>query len=196
MSSPSIIPNDRLDRDFYIVLENFAGGAAFRETDEDYDYHTLITDLLLGQFGQVLRVVGFNPAEGWSRDTFEDIARELERNVSASGSGDFREIAGFHRGAARPQDRRAVAAADLKSRCRLGGTPADYQAWLINATDSAEIRYEELASDSPHKRLPDEIRWADPAPLAFSPPSAWPSPHVVATFRLPAKPAQSYCRSR
>jgi len=32
MSSPSIIPNDRLDRDFYIVLENFAGGAAFRET--------------------------------------------------------------------------------------------------------------------------------------------------------------------
>jgi len=118
MSSPSIIPNDRLDRDFYIVLENFAGGAAFRETDEDYDYHTLITDLLLGQFGQVLRVVGFNPAEGWSRD------------------------------------------------------------------------------DSPHKRLPDEIRWADPAPLAFSPPSAWPSPHVVATFRLPAKPAQSYCRSR
>ena len=89
MSSPSIIPNDRLDRDFYIVLENFAGGAAFRETDEDYDYHTLITDLLLGQFGQVLRVVGFNPAEGWSRDTSEDIARELERNVSASGSGDF-----------------------------------------------------------------------------------------------------------
>jgi hypothetical protein len=78
MSSPSIIPNDRLHRDFHIVLENFAGGAAFRETAEDYDYHTLITDLLLGQ-----------SAEGWSRDTSEDIARELERNVSASGSGEF-----------------------------------------------------------------------------------------------------------
>jgi hypothetical protein len=31
---PSIIPNDRLDGDFYIVLEDFPGGAAFRETDE------------------------------------------------------------------------------------------------------------------------------------------------------------------
>jgi hypothetical protein len=34
MGSPSIIPNDRLDRDFYLVLEEFRGSAAFRETDE------------------------------------------------------------------------------------------------------------------------------------------------------------------
>jgi hypothetical protein len=85
MSSPSIIPNDRLDRDFYIVLEDFVGGAAFRETDEGADYPTLITDLLSGQYGQVLRVVAFNPSEGWSRDASEDIALELERHVS-SGS--------------------------------------------------------------------------------------------------------------
>jgi hypothetical protein len=64
MDYPSIVPNDRLDRDFYIVLEDFKGGAAFRETDEGSDYHTLITDLLSGQFSQVLRVVAFNPAEG------------------------------------------------------------------------------------------------------------------------------------
>ena len=83
MSSPSIIPNDRLDRDFYIVLEDFVGGAAFRETDEGADYPTLITDLLSGQYGQVLRVVAFNPSEGWSRDASEDIARELARHVSA-----------------------------------------------------------------------------------------------------------------
>jgi len=60
MRSPSIIPNDRLDRDFYIVLEDFKGGAAFRETDEGLDYPTLITDLLSGQYGNVLRVVAFN----------------------------------------------------------------------------------------------------------------------------------------
>src|SRR3954465_3710625 len=83
MGSPSIIPNDRLDRDFYIVLEDFGSGAAFRETDERIDYPTLITDLLSGQYGQVLRVVAFNPTEGWSRDASEDIARELERHASA-----------------------------------------------------------------------------------------------------------------
>lgn len=82
MSSPSIIPNDRLDRDFYLVLEDFKGGAAFRETDEGADYQTLITDLLSSQYGQVLRVVAFNPSEGWSRDASEDIARELENHVS------------------------------------------------------------------------------------------------------------------
>lgn len=81
MSSPSIIPNDRLDRDFYIVLEDFQGGAAFRETDEGRDYPTLITDLLSGQYSQPLRVVAFNPSEGWSRDASEDIARELERHA-------------------------------------------------------------------------------------------------------------------
>jgi hypothetical protein len=85
MGSPSIIPNDRLDRDFYIVLEHFSGGAAFRETDEGLDYSSLIEDLLRGEYGSVRRVVAFNPAEGWSRDASEDIARELERRVGAEG---------------------------------------------------------------------------------------------------------------
>ena len=67
MSSPSIIPNDRVDRDFYIVLEDFSSGVAFRETDEGIDYPTLIADLLRGEYARVLRVVAFNPAEGWSR---------------------------------------------------------------------------------------------------------------------------------
>lgn len=47
MSSPSIIPNDRLDRDFYIVLGDFKDGTAFRETDEAADYPTLITTCFL-----------------------------------------------------------------------------------------------------------------------------------------------------
>ncbi|WP_198030258.1 hypothetical protein [Bradyrhizobium sp. Tv2a-2] len=83
MASPSIVPNDRLDKDFYFVLEDFTSGAAFRETDESIDYHTLITDLLTGQYDQVLRVVAFNPVEGWSRDASEDIAHELELRINA-----------------------------------------------------------------------------------------------------------------
>lgn len=85
MASPSIIPNDRLDKDFYLVLEDFRSGAAFRETDEGFDHATLINDLLSGQYDQVLRVVAFNPAEGWSRDVSEDIARELEHRIGAGG---------------------------------------------------------------------------------------------------------------
>jgi hypothetical protein len=84
LRDPSIVPNDRLDRDFYLVLEDFKSGAAFRETDEGVDYATLISDLMHGQYDQVLRVVAFNPAEGWSRDASEVVARELDRRMSAA----------------------------------------------------------------------------------------------------------------
>ena len=50
---PSIIPNDRLNRDFYLMLEDFRTGAAFRETDEGISYISLIDDRLTGQYGQV-----------------------------------------------------------------------------------------------------------------------------------------------
>jgi hypothetical protein len=85
MGSPSIIPNDRLDRDFYLVLEEFRGGAAFRETDEGITYISLIDDLLTGQYGDVQRIVAFNPVEGWSRDASEDIAEALEAHIAAEG---------------------------------------------------------------------------------------------------------------
>lgn len=81
MASPSIIPNGRLDKDFYVVLEEFRDGAAFRETDEGIDHATLVDDLLTGQHDRVLRVVAFNPAEGWSRDASDDIA--LEHRIAA-----------------------------------------------------------------------------------------------------------------
>jgi hypothetical protein len=83
MASPSIIPTDRLDRDMYLVLEDFSSGPAWRETDEDRtDYRTLISDLLTGQYDHPLRVVAFNPLEGWSRDASEDVAQELELRIS------------------------------------------------------------------------------------------------------------------
>ncbi len=80
---PSIVPNDRLDRDMYLVLEDFSSGAAWRETDEDKtDYRTLISDFLTGQYDHPLRVVALNPLEGWSRDASYDVAKELEQWVA------------------------------------------------------------------------------------------------------------------
>jgi hypothetical protein len=84
MSSPSIIPNDRLDRDIYLVLEDFSSGAAWRETDEgETDVSAVVEDLLTGQYEQPLRVVAFNPVERRSRDATEEIAEELDRRISA-----------------------------------------------------------------------------------------------------------------
>ncbi len=84
--SPSIIPTDRLDRDIYIVLQEFRRGPAWRETDEgETDYPTLIRDMLGGQYERPLRVVAFNAVEGWSRDATEDVAQELARRVVIEG---------------------------------------------------------------------------------------------------------------
>lgn len=84
--SPSIIPTDRLDRDVYLVLEDFRSGAAWRETDEeDSDFPTVVGDLLSGQYEQPLRVVAFNAVEGWSRDASKEVAQELERRAAAEG---------------------------------------------------------------------------------------------------------------
>ena len=85
MVTPSIVPNDRLDKDFYLVLENFRAGAVFCETDEGVTYITLIDDLLTGQYDQVQRIVAFNPVEGWSRDASEDVASALEAHIAAEG---------------------------------------------------------------------------------------------------------------
>jgi hypothetical protein len=84
-SVPSIVPNARLGKDFYLFLENFRAGRAFRETDEGITYITLIDDLLTGQYDQVQRIVAFNPVEGWSRDAFEDVASALEAHIAAEG---------------------------------------------------------------------------------------------------------------
>lgn len=58
--SPSIVPLDRLDREIYLVLEDFGAraGCAWRETDEqDTDRETVLRDLLSGQYAYPLRIV-------------------------------------------------------------------------------------------------------------------------------------------
>ena len=107
MSSPSIVPNDRLDKDFYLVLEDFRAGPSFRETDERITYIELIDDLLTGQYDNVLRIVAFNPVEGWSRDASEDVANALEQHIAAEGR-EVSEDAGLHRRPDGPQTRTAA----------------------------------------------------------------------------------------
>lgn len=62
-SSPSIVPTDRLDRDIYLVLEDFGAraGCAWRETDEqDTDRETALRDIISGQYSYPVRIVAFN----------------------------------------------------------------------------------------------------------------------------------------
>lgn len=82
--SPSIVPSDRLDRDIYLVLEDFGAraGCAWRETDEaDTDRESIVRSLLCGDYAYPARIVVFNPAEGWSRDATADVADELARRI-------------------------------------------------------------------------------------------------------------------
>ena len=79
--SPSIVPPGD-NHEVYLVLDDFGGsiGQAWRETRvEDANLETVLTDLLDGQFSNPVRVIGFNAAEGWSRDVSEDIANELSQ---------------------------------------------------------------------------------------------------------------------
>ena len=58
-------------------------GLAWAETDvERTDLETIITDMPHGKYSRPVRVIGFNTAEGWSRDVSEDVARELRQRRS------------------------------------------------------------------------------------------------------------------
>jgi len=75
--SPSIVPADRLDRDIYLVLEDFGAraGCAWRETDEtETDLDTVIQQIISGDYSYPVRIVAFNAVEGWSRDATADVA--------------------------------------------------------------------------------------------------------------------------
>ena len=86
-TSPSIVPRDD-EQDTYLALDDFGGrlGLAWRETDpSDTSYETVIRHLLDGQYSDPVRIVGFNTAEGWSRDVSADIAKELRQRCDSEG---------------------------------------------------------------------------------------------------------------
>jgi len=66
------------DDTVYLVLEDFGSlGRAYRETDPSQaDRQTVLSNLLSGQYDRLLRIVAFNPTEGWARDVTAEIAYE------------------------------------------------------------------------------------------------------------------------
>jgi hypothetical protein len=76
--SPSIVPGDE-DQTVYIVLDDFSPiGSSYREIDVGRaDLEAVILDMLNGQYSDPVRIVGFNTAEGWSRDVSADVAQEV-----------------------------------------------------------------------------------------------------------------------
>ena len=106
-TSPSIVPGDD-DQDIYVVMDDFGCrlGLAWRETDPDStDFEIVIRDLLDGQYSNPVRVVGFNTAEGWSRDVSEDVANELRRRCDL----EMRELPpNIHEFVERFEDRRQL----------------------------------------------------------------------------------------
>jgi len=83
-----------LDRDIYLVLEDFGAraGCAWRETDEtETDLETVIRLILSGEYTYPVRVVAFNAIEGWSSNATSDIAdavarRAMNTNVEVSAA--------------------------------------------------------------------------------------------------------------
>jgi hypothetical protein len=79
VQTPSIVPD--AEQYVYFVLDHLGrGGHIWPEAEADTtDLETIVVDLLAGQYKNPIRVVGFNTAEGWSRDVSADVAQELRR---------------------------------------------------------------------------------------------------------------------
>jgi hypothetical protein len=86
----------------HIVLDDFGrAGRAYRETaEEDADFHTVVDDLMTGQFNNPVQVIAFNIAEGWSRDVSEDVARGVLKRAAKEdkGLGASRQFVELHAG--------------------------------------------------------------------------------------------------
>ncbi|WP_441259700.1 hypothetical protein AB7008_25290 [Bradyrhizobium sp. 521_C7_N1_3] len=79
------MPADHLDRDIYLVLEDFGAraGCAWRESDQaDTDLETVLQNLLSGQYAYPVRIVSFNPVEGASRDATSEVADALAQRAA------------------------------------------------------------------------------------------------------------------
>ena len=76
---PRRVPQPSDDVTVYLDLNDHGQfGIAYDETDPaEADRETIIRNFLTGQYGNALRVVAFNTAEGWSRDVSEEMADDL-----------------------------------------------------------------------------------------------------------------------
>jgi hypothetical protein len=80
-TAPALVPELRTA--VYLVMDDL-GRDSYRETQlAESDEATVIENLLTGQYDNPLRVVAFDVEEGWSRDTSEDVAREVMARARA-----------------------------------------------------------------------------------------------------------------
>jgi hypothetical protein len=160
--SPSIVPADRLDRDIYLVLEDFGAraGCAWRDTDEaDTDLETVVQNLLSGQFAYPLRIVSFNPVEGWSRDATSDVADALAQRVADTDA----EIctASLHRRQRHKALRHAACAALTRDRLM----PSKEKPMAVGATTMTCVNCDDLGwVCENHRTAPGTVH--APAPVA------------------------------
>ena len=94
--SPPLVP-EGFEIDVYVVLEDYGKiGRAYCEVDEEKaDREILIRRLVEGQYDDVVRIVAFNTAQGWSRDVSTEVAREVVHRARAQGeelSGPVRQF--------------------------------------------------------------------------------------------------------
>jgi hypothetical protein len=76
--SPRTVPYGA-DQTAYLVVDRFASGSVYRETEiERTDLEIIINDFLTGQFNDPIRVIAFNTLEHWSDDVSADIAMEIQ----------------------------------------------------------------------------------------------------------------------
>jgi hypothetical protein len=66
------------------VISAVAGGKPTPKPPRTLE--TVISDLLKGEYSDPVRVVGFNTAEGWSRDVSEGVASELQHRCERQGN--------------------------------------------------------------------------------------------------------------
>jgi hypothetical protein len=93
--SPSLVPSP--DHDLHFVLCDFGKyGKSYVETDpSEADRDTIVRNMIDGQYGRPVRVIALNPADGWSRDVSEEIAKavltaaEVEGRVLTAGTSAF-----------------------------------------------------------------------------------------------------------
>ena len=83
--SPSLVPSSDHDHALHFVLCDFGKyGKSYIETDpSEADRDTIVRNMIDGQYDHPLRVIALNPAEGWSRDASEEIAKAVVTTAEA-----------------------------------------------------------------------------------------------------------------
>jgi hypothetical protein len=77
---PSLVPEEN-EASVYLVVDDLGErGRVFPETDAEHsDVEAAIQDLIDGRYRNPVRVIGFNPTEGWARDVSSNVALEIQQ---------------------------------------------------------------------------------------------------------------------